>query len=337
MLRPVNIVWGTDPEGFFKRDGIIIGSERVIPEHGLRVPSYMPNVVRDGIQFELNPAAAKDVRLLGANVGQAFRLLKTQVGQIPGVSVCFDGLVEVNRAELDALSEKSRILGCMPSKNVYGDKPITVDPKTYRKRSAGGHEHFGLYGTKVFDPRSVEDERHRQVPYLDVFVANTCVMLDRDPGAAERRENYGRAGEYRFPPHGLEYRTLSNFWLRGYPLMSLAFGLAHMAIATLEGVLYGESFEDELNDVVNIDRVVEAIDTNNWHLARTNFDALIPFIVKHVPQAGTFPLGADNIHKFITFAEGVRDNGLPAYFPQDPIEHWVEGKFSDFNVFLETL
>jgi hypothetical protein len=65
------------------------------------------------------------------------------------------------------------------------------------------------------------------------LVGNTCVLLDRDPRAAERRQIYGRAGEYRLPDHGLEYRTLSNFWLRAYPLFSLVMGLSRLAVSVV--------------------------------------------------------------------------------------------------------
>ena len=337
-IAPVTMLNGSDPELFFRKDGEIVGSERVIRASGLKVGRYYkPCVVRDGIQVELNPPPAATVPQLGVGVAQAFTLLKKHLSKSPDVSFCFDGVVEVRRTELDSLSEKSRILGCMPSLNCYGEFPITVDPQTYRKRSAGGHLHLGLKDrfNLIYGP--LAEERGSIVPILDIFVGNTGVLLDRDPGAAERRENYGRAGEHRLPKHGLEYRTLSNFWLRNYSLMSLVFGMANLSVAIINTTLSKRAnLEQELIDVVDIGNFRKAIDTNNWDLARANFEVVKPFLIEHLPEAG-FPLKPSNLDKFLIFSEGVRDSGLERFFPEPPVDHWVEGKKVEFDTFLDTL
>lgn len=325
MLKPVKVFWGADPEGFFERGGKIIGSEKVLPEGGLG-----KDVVLDGVQFELNPQAMLSPSMLGNNIKMAFTNLKAQLLKVPEVKVCFNGLVEIDREELDSLSESSRILGCKPSKNIYGLKPIDVDPLTYRKRSAAGHIHMGLGNTKVFNHK--DDERQKLVAYDDIFVGNTCVMLDRDPGAAERRENYGRAGEFRLPDYGLEYRTLSNFWLKNYTLQSLVFGLAHIAVSAVD---QGKELEDELVEVVSIDKFIEAINTNNYDLARDNFLTIEPFLVKHLPKDGPFPLEPGTLRKFLEFTDAVKAKGLESFFPENPVDHWVSGKFVEFKDFLK--
>lgn len=322
MLRKVEGVWyGTDPEGFFVQNGRVIGSERVLPKEGLG------RIVRDGIQFELNPKASPSIRGLGNNVRDAFRDLHDHLGRYPDVGISYEGVVEVERAELDSLSEDSRILGCMPSRNAYGDKPITVDPLVYRKRSAGGHNHYGLIGTSIFLDEEV-DERQRLVPLLDIFVGNTCVMLDRDPNAAERRENYGRAGEFRLPDHGLEYRTLSNFWIRNYALMSLVFGLGDIAISTLVA-----GIDEKLRDSVDLLNFIEAIDTNNFELARRNFVSLTAFFQDNLPKEG-FVLNPTSLDRFLQFADLVKVKGLESIFQEDPMDHWVSGRFVEFSELL---
>lgn len=335
VLKPVRITYGTDPEGFFEKGGAIIGSEKIIPVHG--IGAYNAMTVRDGIQFEVHVGANYEHQKVAVCMSNAFSDLKAVLKNIPEVSCCWRGLVEVSREELDSLSEASRILGCTPSKNIYGDRPITVDPKTYRKRSAGGHVHLGLAGTKIYDQNSVEEIRHRLVPYLDVFVGNTCTLLDRDPGAAERRENYGRAGEYRLPDHGVEYRTTSNFWLRSYSLMNLVFGLAHVAVASLEDTLKGGTLEDELMEVVDFPRVIQAIDTSNWDLAKANFLDIRPYLVKHLPKAGEWGLTPDTIDKFLMLAEAVKTEGLEKFFPDDPVTHWSKKVYVPFRDYLGAL
>lgn len=337
MLKPpVHTVWGTDPEAFFRRDGEkIIGSERFIPAKGLTA-GFNNSVVRDGVQFEMHPVAAGDLRLLGLNLSAIFILLNQTLKYNPEIDISFDTLVEVTKDELDSLSPSTRVLGCQPSLNIYGAKPIDVDPLNYRKRSSGGHIHMGLtlplYNSITANP----DFRERLVPLLDIFAGNSFVLLDRDPGAAERRINYGRAGEYRLPKHGLEYRTPSNFWLRDYRLMSFAFGMAAVAIATMNETVAGRNLEQELVDIVNIDNFRKAIDTNNFELALENFNTIKPFLSKYLPSTG-FPLNPGNLDTFISFAKTVNQRGIESYFPTDDIvRNWSEGapKFEEFQAFL---
>lgn len=311
----MSYVVGCDPELFLSKDGKIIGSERVIP-------AVKSLVVRDGIQVELNPHPGITTSILGSWISQAFIQLDGLVKAHPGVKVDWTGVVDVDRAELDALSPEARALGCGPSKNIYRNHQLMTDAvrAAYTIRSAGGHLHFGLKD-------DLFDERVRLVSWLDVIVGNTCVIIDRDPKASVRREWYGRAGEYRIPPHGLEYRTLSNFWLRNYVLMDLVFSLASLAIKVVLDTIDGGDLESRLIDVVNIDNVVKAIDTNDLDLAWHNF--------KDISKLGLF-----NHWPLLTvmnWFEQVEKKGLETVFTQDPVEHWIRGKQMSFNYYIRTV
>lgn len=329
MLTPVNVSWGTDPEAFFSRDGKILGSERFIPEWGSY--SGLSKVTRDGVQFELHPTPANTVLRVGKQITALFGILRN-ICRSTNVELNFDGLVEVTREELDSLSPATRILGCMPSENYYGAKPINVDPVEYRKRSSGGHIHMGL-GLPIFNGKDV-DERVSLVPLMDIFVGNTAVLLDRDPGAAERRENYGRAGEYRLPKHGLEYRTTSNFWLRDYTLMSFVFGMAHVAVSVAVAAAQGQKVYDELVNAVNIEGVAHAINTNDFAIALDNFRAITPFLQRHLPAVG-YPLNPNTLDKFVSFAKGVQKSGIETWFPTEGIvDRWCSHNYEEFDKFL---
>jgi len=90
--------------------------------------------------------------------------------------------------------------GCDPDYNVYTRK-ANPRPKATDKtlRSAGGHVHVGTDK----DPFSMGKT-------LDLLLGVPSVLLDKDE---QRRLLYGKAGAIRFKPYGLEYRTLSNFWI----------------------------------------------------------------------------------------------------------------------------
>ena len=218
---------GCDPELFIvNKQGVVVGSERVLLG-GLNVGSDS-SIVTDGVQVELHPHPGSCREGLSFRIQQCVLDLDTYIKSRPdlkGLRLSFDPMVEVAREELERLSPKAQTLGCQPSLNIYGHKTKEVNGMEYRKRSAAGHIHLGM----DMEPFNLT----QLIPLLDLFVANTCVLFDRDPASRERRQLYGKAGEYRLPSHGLEYRVLSNFWLRHYSLMSCVFGLARQAVVIL--------------------------------------------------------------------------------------------------------
>jgi hypothetical protein len=332
-------MFGADPEGFFRQNGELRGSERFIPSAGLLVYGG-GKIVRDGVQFELNPTADILFTTLAHNIKQLFTVLNKLTKEHEGLTIDFSTLVEVPKKELESLSPETRVLGCHPSLNFYGVKPIRVNPNTYRKRSTGGHLHFGLHHTFMYDADAM-DNRERLVPLLDVFVGLVSTLIDRDPNAAERRKNYGRAGEYRLPKYGLEYRTPSNFWLKSPVLLSLICDVANTAISIGMASIQGNSApEIELSEAVDIDVVTKAINTSSFELAMTQFKAIIPFMNKYIYAGGydVFQLGSDNISKFIDFAESINASGIETYFPSEGLmDRWINNPHKSFRVFLKEL
>lgn len=322
ILAPCGpITLGCDPEFFFQRDGKIIGSEKVLNIDPINPYSSMKAFVIDGVQVELNPAPSTCRQTLSGNILAAFTALKENLALKGDIKACFSAVVDVNKDELDSLSDKAKVFGCAPSYNADGGThAISVDPRTYLKRSAGGHIHLGLDFT--LRPHAV-----RIVPILDCLVGLPFVMIDRDPEAAERRKVYGRAGEYRLPLHGLEYRTLSNVWLRSYQLMSLAMATARQACqviyATTKIAPYGWDAEGDLMKRVDLEKVREAINTNDLSLAREQFEGVAAFIHDHVPNT-TSGLSRTNLPNFFEFVRRIEADGLNSLFPDDPLDHWTK-------------
>jgi len=108
----------------------------------------------------------------------------------------------------------AHIFGCEPDFNVWTLMP---NPRPVAKnkalRSAGGHIHIGLANMSRVDKVMLGR-------LLDWQLGLWSVIKDSD---TRRRELYGQAGSIRFKPYGLEYRTLSNFWLRNETLMEHVF------------------------------------------------------------------------------------------------------------------
>ena len=314
--------FGADPEFFFSdAAGQIVGSEKVLPEGGkLARPGSYGVVTCDGVQAELTTTSGYSCRQsMGHTIRGMFRELEPIMGA-KGVKADFRPVVEVSREHLDTLSKESRILGCSPSFNIY-DRPSelleSINPEEYRKRSAGGHLHFsGEAGFR--DPK-------RAVPLFDLLIGLPCVMLDRDPSMAERRQLYGRAGEYRTPSAtknkgaDIEYRTLSNFWLRSFKLMHFVTGLGRLCASVLN-----EKREGELLSLVDRDAVIEAINTNDFDAARKLWFALKPTLAEMEPygsESFNVPIWASMLPKF----DALCDKGIEHYWPASTaVARWTQ-------------
>ena len=319
------IVMGADPEIFLSKNGKIIGSERVIPGGPLVGPAQscnpslsMGQVVRDGIQAELHPAPTHCRQILAENTLELLKLLGTEAAK-HGAKLDFSQTVTVTQKEINSLSEESRRLGCQESLNIHTPgRGLGIDPTKYQVRSAGGHMHFDL--TAVLDANGQRIDVLKFVPILDILVGNTSILLDDDPRAAERRQVYGRAGEFRTPAYGLEYRTLSNFWLRSEMYLSLMFGLARQAI----GLVYtdvrngDDANQKQLLKLIKLENIIKAINEADRDLALDNLKRLKKFF--HGPFGERMKiyktgLDAGNFDKFIKWTS----KGRPQLDP-DPGE-----------------
>lgn len=245
--------------------------------------------------------------------------------------VSFAPVVEITPEGFNKLSPAAKLLGCAPSFNIHdAASSVGVDASKYLKRSAGGHIHIGWGGMKMpakyhdsWIPYKVEDWQQKLVGVCDLVLGNTCVLLDRSPDAVERRRVYGRAGEYRTPKHGVEYRTLSNFWLHSPQLSSLVMGLSRLAVT----ITAWEEHFNYLMPKVDRSKVVAAINQNDWDLAWENFQPLAEWISQYVVfradhNSGT-PLWSGNIEDFKGFAKSVKQHGLAHWWPESPMTSWV--------------
>ncbi len=358
-LQFVQITMGCDPEFFFTKKGSIIGAEKLLPKEGFaydtsdakggttHVESSQGKVVIDGVQAELNPRPNTCRANIGNELSTCFRqLYETMVKD--GIGVDFGQTVLVSEEELKSLCDKSRRFGCAPSNNVYNTlrgenstSKITVNPEVYRYRSAGGHIHLGASPWDRADApvRKALKLADKLVPVLDIILGNTCVLIDRNESNIERRKVYGKAGEYRLPKHGLEYRTLSNFWLQAYPLMGFVMGLARQAVCMVENDVRNgnDDYVNGLIQLVNLEDIARAINTNDFELAMHNFKQIEPFILAITPESSThFPLCSKSIGWFYHFV----NMGLPHWFNHDPLEHWIklpEGHSCGWENFLENV
>lgn len=108
--------------------------------------------------------------------------------------------------ELKSFGPKALEFGCDPDRNAYTADWNPTPSADSTIRTAGGHIHIGVQKSLTGD-----DTISRMLCMaMDLYLGIPSVLLDPD---TERRELYGKAGAYRNKPYGIEYRTLSNFWI----------------------------------------------------------------------------------------------------------------------------
>jgi hypothetical protein len=117
---------------------------------------------------------------------------------------------------------------------------------------------------------------------LDATIGVMSVLLFRNPEEKQRREFYGRAGEYRLPPHGLEYRVLSNAWLCDNNTATM---VCKIALTLVKIALLPEN--SAFNWIANEEEVREAINNNDTELATKILAPNLQILVEFMYYADT--------------------------------------------------
>ncbi len=194
--------------------------------------SYVVDAIRNGLYHILNTARAK-------------------VG--PKVKLTHGSSFKLSDKLLKDTDEKYITLGCAPSLNAYGEQPLVVeDGRSIMWRSAGCHIHYGYASSnaKVWNPELAV----KVVKGMDAISGVIGTMLLQGLECPVRRNYYGRAGEYRLPAHGLEYRVPSSTTMIHPVVMHLILDLTRQAgsLVLRDYLEYCWDFdEDEVRQIIN--------------------------------------------------------------------------------------
>ena len=163
-----------------------------------------------------------------------------------GMDVCIKSSHEFTKQYLKSLPPKAYVFGCNRDMNAYTEG-LNPKPNPYTNtRTAGGHLHIDM-------PDKGLEGRAMLVKLCDLYLGVPSVLLDSDRA---RRRMYGKAGAFRRKQYGIEYRTLSNFWLRDEKLMGWVYDQVRVAL--------------DMSEYVNklpYAKIRECIDTSNVVLA----------------------------------------------------------------------
>jgi len=198
---------GCDPEVFLKRGNTIISAIGVVggsKENPLQVEDG--TLQEDNILAEIGITPASDKESFVNRVSKVLGILMERTS----CSIDYSSSHVFTKEWLRSQGGKALTFGCDRDYNAYTGM---VNPKPSGKtliRSAGGHIHLGRSDIDLI----------KLVKTMDLYLAVPSILADKD---TDRRSLYGKAGCYREKPYGVEYRTLSNFWLRSKDKMGWAY------------------------------------------------------------------------------------------------------------------
>lgn len=225
MTLPIVVQIGADPELFAK-----IGVDYISVHEALPGTKWEPfKVYRGAVQvdgvaaeFNIDPARRKTDFIRSIKTVRK-SMLKMLQKRWPSAQLVADPTAYFEKNYFSYLPESVRMLGCEPDFSAYtrkaNPKPHTDEPI----RTGSGHIHIGWDD----DSKKTEDNIVNLVKDLDYCLAPQALKFDND---VKRMELYGQRGSFRPKPYGVEYRVLSNAWLRSDKTIGFVFD-ASKAIA----------------------------------------------------------------------------------------------------------
>lgn len=243
------ITIGADPEAFVRTIATkeVISAEGMIggtKDEPLSISEEGHAIQEDNIMVEFNIPPSECQQSFTDNINYCKDYLNTLLA--------FDNceLAILPSSEIDSKflqTEQAKMFGCDPDINVYlkgyNKKPCS----TGTLRTCGGHIHIGMSNA-----HKVKFEYKEQlVMAMDAVLGLESLSLDSDD---RRRELYGNAGSFRIKSYGIEYRTLSNFWIENDELMGWAYNKTLEAIELVEsGVIVDiiDKYKSQIEECIN--------------------------------------------------------------------------------------
>lgn len=250
-MKIKNITLGTDPELFLQKDNKIIsaigkiGGSKSEPQP---ISDEGHFIQEDNVAIEYNIPPCKNVDDWIFHHNFVKDYLEVLVSGM-GCTLAIQPSAVLDESELD--NDIARLAGCEPDFDVWNEcinEP--ADLSATNSRSCGGHISVGW-------DNPTQEQQLDMVKAMDATVGLESVLLDND---IERKKLYGKAGCFRFREYGIEYRSLSNFWIKNDESLNWAWNTTMKAID-----LVNSGKIEEINK--RGDQIVKAINTNNKELA----------------------------------------------------------------------
>ncbi len=237
--RSVPITLGCDPE-IFVRNTKTTGQFQCISAHDLGIigtkhePEYSTGGMLqvDGMALEFAIYPCDTLKQWLDNIKQSMKVLEETIKKKnPSLVFHIEPVAHFTQTYIRSLPQEVTKLGCEPDYNAYTGKMNPSPDAEKPFRTGSGHIHIGW--TENQDPHSKAHfyDCCEVVKQLDTTLGNLAPLWDSD---RLRRELYGQRGAFRPKPYGVEYRVLSNKWLKSKALQGFIFQATMRSMQLLE-------------------------------------------------------------------------------------------------------
>jgi hypothetical protein len=257
---------GADPEMFIRhREQKKVLSAIPFVKGTKEEPEKLPNggtIQHDNvaIEFAIEPAGTKAEFI--NNIANGLQDVKNYLPKHVDIDIIPATIF--NKHELE--DPKAQEFGCDPDYNAWtGEK--NKPPKNAAKgllRSCGGHVHVGYVSGSGNHFLLHKIGKMLTVKMMDIFHGVIFTVLDADDRANMRRKLYGKVGCYRPTEYGIEYRTLSNCWIKSPQMTKLVYHLTDDVLRLMrkEGEaikLLKKVKENDLKNIIENGKVEDAM------------------------------------------------------------------------------
>jgi hypothetical protein len=260
MEQRSKITIGTDPEFFLRKGEEFVSSQSAKIQGTKHEPVPLRNggtIQRDNValEFATPPAKSREdfVEKVRLCLQDAHEMIPEGHEMVVEPSATFD--------QVHLEDPEAQEFGCDPDFNAYtvamNEKPWCGDSGF---RSCGAHIHVGALDDGGKAIKGLEfllefQGKINAVKAMDLFHGIISTVLDSSEASIKRRELYGKAGCHRATEYGVEYRVLSNYWMKSPQLVMLMDSLTRDAMALVASGKLEEILalvgEDELQNTIN--------------------------------------------------------------------------------------
>jgi hypothetical protein len=220
---------GSDPEVFLTK-GLQYVSAIPYTKGTKKKPEKLPNggiVSYDNVALEFGTVPSVDIDEF---VGNMECTLQDLVDYLPDdIRISIVPSIHFSKKELKHKDAKA--FGCDADFNAWTShrNVISSDAADDTFRTAGAHVHIGNIEGH-YDFLLKNRGKLQTIQAMDIFSGTASTAIDCDPAALARKSLYGKAGCYRSTSYGVEYRTLSNFWIKSPTYTKLIYSLTEDAL-----------------------------------------------------------------------------------------------------------
>ena len=238
-------------------------------EKGRPIPCDGGGYLEDCVAVEINPYPvpfSQGREIFADNIALCIEEVRSKIKKL-NLDVCITPTMLFDKDSL--ASDQAMVSGCSPSFDAWSVSPFVAPDlsKTFHRFASGDlHLSWDMPTTR----RSKHIERINTIRLLDLVMSAAEVC---NTHKSKRSQAYGQPGIHRTTPYGVEYKSVSNFWMEDRSKMMWAYDIGKWVI---EYVTNHRSMRDDLSLGMyneHVHRMINTWDKKRASVILENFDA----------------------------------------------------------------